>query len=138
MDNENDNSIYYQSVQKNVSLTVAYLIGTKMDLLINYNPGYTELFEKLEKDRSALAIRTLCNVRTNLMLNFSNTERSIVFELTNLDRQEIYKEDIKTLQKLEINIVKANYRVTRYIADINILIAQRISAVKELFPEWVK
>ena len=138
MDNENDNSIYYQSVQKNVSLTVAYLIGTKMELLVNYNPGYTELFEKLEKDRSALTIRTLCNVRTNLMLNFSNTERSIVFDLVNLDRQEIYKEDIKTLQRLDISIVKANYRVTRYIADLNILIAQRISEVKDLFPEWVK
>ena len=138
MDNENDNSIYYQSVQKNVSLTVAYLIGTKMELLVNYNPGYTELFEKLEKDRSALTIRTLCNVRTNHMLNFSNTERSIVFDLVNLDRQEIYKEDIKTLQRLDISIVKANYRVTRYIADLNILIAQRISEVKDLFPEWVK
>ncbi len=138
MEIENDNSIYYQSVQKHVSLTVAYLIGTKMELLVNYNPNYTDLFEKLEKDKSALAIRTLCNVRTNLMLNFSNTERSIVFDLKNLDRQEVFKEDVKTLQKLDINIIKANYRVTRYIADMNNLIAQKIGEVKELFPEWVK
>ena len=42
MEIENDNSIYYQSVQKHVSLTVAYLIGTKMELLVNYNPNYTK------------------------------------------------------------------------------------------------
>ena len=138
MENEQNNSVYYQSVQKNVSLTVAYLIGTKMELLVNYNPDYTDLFEKLDQDNKALAIRTLCNVRTNLMLNFTNTERSIVYDLKNLDSQPIFKDDIKTLQKLDINIIKANYRVNRYIADLNALIAQRITDVKDLFPEWVK
>lgn len=136
--NENSNSIYYQSVQKSVSLTVAYLIGTKMELLIEYNPGYKELLDKLEQDKSAVIIRTLSNIRTNLMLNYSNTERSIVFDMINLDRQDIYREDVRRLQKLDIYIIKANYKVNRYLADINNLIAQRITDVKDLFPEWVK
>ena len=138
MDVEYDNSIFYQSVQKGVSLTVAFLIGTKMDVLVDNNPNERELFEKLSKEKDAVIIRTLCNIRSNLMLNYTNTERNIVFNLQNLDRQEIYKEDIKTLSRNDINIIKVNYKVNRYLADINMLIAQRINTVKDLFPEWVK
>ena len=138
MDVEYDNSIFYQSVQKGVSLTVAFLIGTKMDVLVDNNPNEKELFERLSKEKDAVIIRTLCNIRSNLMLNYTNTERNIVFNLQNLDRQEIYKDDIKTLSKYDINIIKVNYKVNRYLADINMLIAQRITMVKDLFPEWVK
>ncbi len=138
MDTEYDNSIYYQSVQKGVSLTVAYLIGTKMDVLVENNPHHRDLFERLSEDKNAVVLRSLCNLRSNLMLNYTNTERNIVFNLQNLDRQEIYKEDIKILSKNDINIIKVNYKVNRYLADINMLIAQRISTVKDLFPEWVK
>ena len=138
MDVEYDNSIFYQSVQKGVSLTVAFLIGTKMDVLVDNNPNEKELFEKLSKEKDAVIIRTLCNIRSNLMLNYTNTERNIVFNLQNLDRQEIYKDDIKTLTQNDINIIKVNYKVNRYLADINALIAQRITTIKDLFPEWVK
>ena len=138
MDVEYDNSIFYQSVQKGVSLTVAFLIGTKMDVLVDNNPNEKELFEKLSKEKDAVIIRTLCNIRSNLMLNYTNTERNIVFNLQNLDRQEIYKDDIKTLTQNDINIIKVNYKVNRYLADINALIAQRIATIKDLFPEWVK
>ena len=138
MDVEYDNSIFYQSVQKGVSLTVAFLIGTKMDVLVDNNPNEKELFEKLSKEKDAVIIRTLCNIRSNLMLNYTNTERNIVFNLQNLDRQEIYKDDIKTLTQNDINIIKVNYKVNRYLADINGLIAQRIATIKDLFPEWVK
>ncbi len=138
MDVEYDNSIFYQSVQKGVSLTVAFLIGTKMDVLVDNNPNEKELFERLSKEKDAVIIRTLCNIRSNLMLNYTNTERNIVFNLQNLDRQEIYKDDIKTLIKNDINIIKVNYKVNRYLADINALIAQRITTIKDLFPEWVK
>ena len=138
MDVEYDNSMFYQSVQKGVSLTVAFLIGTKMDILVDNNPNERELLDKLAKDKDAVIFRCLCNIRSNLMLNYISTERSIVFEMQNLDRQEIYKEDIKTLSKNDINIIKVNYKVNRYLSDINMLISQRISTVKDLFPEWVK
>jgi len=138
VDVEYDNSMFYQSVQKGVSLTVAFLIGTKMDILVDNNPNERELLDKLAKDKDAVIFRCLCNIRSNLMLNYISTERSIVFEMQNLDRQEIYKEDIKTLSKNDINIIKVNYKVNRYLSDINMLISQRISTVKDLFPEWVK
>lgn len=137
MESEYNESKFYKSVQKGVSLTVAFLVGTKIDILIENNPKYAELFDKLKTDENAVIIRTLCNLRSNLMLNYTSTERNIVFNLQNLDRQEIYKEDIKTLQKYDIDIVKANYKVNKYLADINMLIVQRIANIKDLFPEWV-
>ncbi len=135
---EYDNSVFYQPVQKGVALTVGYLIGTRMDFLVENNPGYKDLFERLSQDKEAVILRSLCNIRTNLMLNYTNTERNIVFNLQNLDRQEIYKEDVRTLAKNDINIIKVNYKVNRYLVDINSLISQHILNVKDLFPEWVK
>ena len=127
-----------KSTQKGVSLTVAYLIGTRLEVLTENNPNELELINGLQSNRDALSLRALCNIRSNLMLNYSATERSIVFNMQNLDRLELYSEDVKTLSKQEIYIVKANCRVNKYITEINLLISQNISKVKELFPEWVK
>ena len=138
METQYDNSIYYQSFEKSVSLMVSFLIGTKMEVLVDNNKKQKDLIDKLTANPDAVVIRALCNIRTNLMLHYTNTERNIVFNLQNLDRQEIYKDDIRTLSNYNINIIKANYKVNRYIADINSLIAQKIGDVKDLFPEWVK
>ena len=138
MERNNDDSKFYQSVQKKVSLTVAFLIGTKLDILVDNNPSEKELFDELTSNTDAVILRTLCNIRSNLMLNYTSTERNIVFNMQNLDRIELFREDVRTLGKYEISIIKANCRVSKYITDINLLVSQRISSVKELFPEWVK
>ena len=133
MENKTDDSIFYQSVQKSVSLTVAYLIGTKMDILTDNNPGHEELFEKLQKNTDAVIFRALCNIRSNLMLTYTSTERNIVFNMQNLDRIELFRDDVKTLARQEIYVVKANCRVNRYITEINQLISQKLPSVKDLF-----
>lgn len=138
METEFDNSIYYRSVQKNVSLTVAYLIGTRLDFLLDNNPNERDFIVSLQNDVNANILRALCNIRSNLMLNFANTERNIVYNMLNLDRQDLYKDDVATLRKYGLEIIKVNYKVNKYLADINMLISQRISTVKDMFPEWVK
>ena len=60
------------------------------------------------------------------------------YNLTNLDRQERYREDVKTLHKCGIDIIKVNYYVNLYLADINKLITQRINNVKDIFPDWIR
>ena len=137
MPTTNDDSMMYQSVQKGVSTTVAFLIGTKYELLYDNNPTERDLLESLKKHTQAVIIRALSNIRTNLMLNYLSTERDIVYNMKNLDRIDIFKDDIKTLAKNDIYVVKANCRVNKYIVDINTLISQHISGVKDLFPEWV-
>ena len=37
METQYDNSIYYQSFEKSVSLMVSFLIGTKMEVLVDNN-----------------------------------------------------------------------------------------------------
>ena len=138
MDRIYDDNKSYQSVQKGVSLTVAFLIGTKMNFLTDNNPDKAEFFNLLKSNSDAVVIRSLCSIRSNLMLNYTSTDNNIRFNMINLDRMDIYSEDIKILERKGVYIVKANCRVERYIMDINLLISQRISLVKDLFPEWVK
>lgn len=137
MESAYDDSILYQSVQKGVSLTVAFLIGTKYDILYDNNPNEHELLDRLKNNNDAVILRSLCNIRSNLMLNYTATERNIVYNMQNLDRIEMFRADVRVLAKNEIYIVKANCRVNKYITDINLLISQKISTVKDLFPEWV-
>ncbi len=138
MDKVLDDSKLYQSVQKGVSLTVAFLIGTKMNFLVDNNPDKKEFFDELKNNTDAVIIRALCNIRSNLMLNYTSTDNNIRFNMLNLDRMDIYSDDVRTLERCGIYIIKANCRVERYIMDINMLISQKISLVKDLFPEWVK
>ena len=67
------------------------------------------------------------------MLNYSETQNQMVYNLTNLDRQERYREDVKTLHKCGIDIIKVNYFVNLYLADINKLITQQINNVKDIW-----
>ena len=138
MDMVGDDSKLYQSVQKGVSLTVAFLIGTKINFLVDNNPDKLDFFGELKSNSDAVVIRSLCNIRSNLMLNYTSTDNNIRFNMMNLDRMEIYNDDVRVLERHGIYIVKANCRVEKYIMDINLLISQRISSVKDLFPEWVK
>ena len=129
MDMVGDDSKLYQSVQKGVSLTVAFLIGTKINFLVDNNPDKLDFFGELKSNSDAVVIRSLCNIRSNLMLNYTSTDNNIRFNMMNLDRMEIYNDDVRVLERHGIYIVKANCRVEKYIMDINLLISQGISSV---------
>lgn len=127
----------YRTSQKRISLTVAYLIGTKRNLLEDNNPNELDTIKKLDENKNAVIIRALCNIRSNMLLNYTQTERSIMFDMQNIDKQPMYKDDVKTLYDYGLSIVKANCRTNKYIIDINRLITDRINNVKDVFPEWI-
>lgn len=133
-----DDKTMQRAISKGVSLTVAYLIGTKYDVLSDNNPEYAEQLEELNQNSEALIIRLLCNIRSNIMLNYTNVDTSLRVDMRNLDRQEMFAADVKNLEKHEVYVIKANARAYEYLVSINILIMQRISNVRDLFPEWVK
>lgn len=126
----------YKVQQTNICTIMAYLIGAKEEFFEYYYSNNREILEKLKKNKDAVIIRSLCNIRSNLMINYSNTSHSLVYDMKNLDRQDLYKDDIKILYKNDIDLIKVNYRVNAYIADINKIISERINNLKELFPEW--
>ena len=126
----------YKTNQTRITTTVAFLIGVKEEMFAVYNES-PELIQNLKGNSDAIIMRCLCNIRSNLMLNYVSVERSIVYDLKNLDRLEYFKDDVKTLQNYGISIVKVNYKVNSYLADINMLIANRMEKLRELFPEWI-
>lgn len=134
---ELNNEPIYKASQSKVSTVVAYLIGAKEDMFSYYSGDSMDIIEKLKKNDDAIILRSLCNIRTNLMLHYQTTQESIYY-FTNLDRQSYYEEDVKILRSKGIDIVKANCKVNTYIANINELIANRINNVKDFFPEWFK
>lgn len=134
---ELNNEPIYKASQSKVSTVVAYLIGAKEDMFSYYSGDSMDIIEKLKKNDDAIILRSLCNIRTNLMLHYQTTQESIYY-FTNLDRQSYYEEDVKILRSKGIDIVKANCKVNSYIANINELIANRINNVKDFFPEWFK
>ena len=83
-----------------------------------YSGDSMDIIEKLKKNDDAIILRSLCNIRTNLMLHYQTTQESIYY-FTNLDRQSYYEEDVKILRSKGIDIVKANCKVNTYIANIN-------------------
>ena len=112
----------FRQDQTRVCTIMAFLIGVDWQKCSFYYEQEEKLYEELQANQECVIIRCLCRIRTNLMLNYSETQNQMVYNLTNLDRQERYREDVKTLHKCGIDIIKVNYFVNLYLADINKLI----------------
>ena len=128
----------FRQDQTRVCTIMAFLIGVDWQKCSFYYEQEEQLYEELQENQECVIIRCLCRIRTNLILNYSETQNQMVYNLTNLDRQERYREDVKTLHKCGIDIIKVNYFVNLYLADINKLITQRINNVKDIFPDWIR
>ena len=128
----------YQQDQTRLCTMMAFLIGVDWQKCSFYYEQDKTLYEELNANKSCVIIRALCRIRTNLILHFSETENEIRYNLCNIDRQDRFREDVKVLHKNDVDIIKVNYHVNQYLADINKLIAQRINDVKGIFPDWVR
>ena len=128
----------YQQDQTRLCTMIAFLIGVDWQKCRFYYENDTALHEELQANKECVIIRSFCRIRTNLILNFSETENEMRYNLTNIDRQERFREDVKTLSKNGVDIIKVNYHVNQYLADLNKLIAQRINNVKSIFPDWIR
>lgn len=107
----------YQISQTVITTAMAFLTGAKKEYFEQYVTG-GELVPTLEKNTDAVIMRALCNLRSNLMLNFSKTEQPVRYDMKNIDRQGMYMEDVKALFKNGVNIVKANYTVNKYLLKL--------------------
>lgn len=138
MDNKYKNNLNTGETQssKKIVTAVVYLIGTKEEFFQYYSEE-RELLYRLSNDKDATIIRLANSLRTKLMLNFNVTERELTQEITNLNRMGLYKDDVEGLKNLGIDIIRINYTVNKYLADLNFLISNNISKVSKWFPEWV-
>ena len=79
---ELNNEPIYKASQSKVSTVVAYLIGAKEDMFSYYSGDSMDIIEKLKKNDDAIILRSLCNIRTNLMLHYQTTQENIYYFTT--------------------------------------------------------
>lgn len=128
----------YKQNQTSLTTTMAYLIGVSWELCKFYCEDNEDLFNELDKKPDARIMRALCSLRSNLMLNFTETSRALRYDLKGLSDLDWSKTEIKTLAKEEIYISKSSSDINGYIADINKRIGDRINSIRVFFPEWIK
>ena len=119
---------------------IAYLIGVEKRIFENpYEAPQMEQFVELEKNRDARIIRNLSMLRTKIEQHFGAIHYAMRYEMKNLYSLPEYipTECLAALEQDGITIVKANYKLNRYIIDINQHISNRINNCKSLFPIWL-
>ncbi len=133
----------YRKHSKTIAAAVGYLLGVREDflkLILEDETLYAQQRERWLANPSAAAIRSLNNIRSNLMLHFKEVTRDMRVTSANyrpLYKMEYFEEDFKALERLEIRIYISNADVNDYLRRINAEIGKRIDAVRGLFPDWV-
>ena len=132
----------YRNYTKSIALTIGYMLGVKEEhLKIIDKAAFDLLFEKLERNENAKAIRHLNNIRSNIMLQFKSLSRALrdySADYKPIYKMEFFEDDFKALTRLGIQIVTGQTDLNEYLSIINKEICRRIDGTKGLFPEWVE
>ncbi len=125
---------------KDLVTTVAYMVGVpKEHLEISYRESCGTLLDVLYGNKEATIVRCLCRLRTVLFKRFKATDTEMRYNLKNIYSLEWFdQDDIKTLTKWDIPIIKANSSSEKYMNLFNDLISQHIESCRNLFYDWVK
>lgn len=145
-DDVEDNEIksYYRNHTKNIAITVAFLLGVQEQYIhvIEENTELcNELLNKINSNYHAIIIRSLNNIRSNLILSFKKTSRTIrvaASDYTPIYKMDIYKDDFALLKKYNISIFTARDDLNEYLENINKEIKNHIDDIRNLFPEWIE
>jgi len=133
----------YRNHSKKTAVTIGFLLGVKQEYLSHIEEDeekFNELFSLLSKNQYATAIRSLNNIRSNLMLNFKEVSRTIRVTSANyqpLYNMELFKDDYRILNRQEINVFTGKTDINEYLRLINTEINKRLDAIKPLFPDWI-
>ncbi len=99
-----------------------------------------EIYEEMNKEKSARIIRNLCTVRTGILMNFKKINELMRYEnvlLENIPQEYIPQGCFSRLR--EDGIVLPHGRtLVDHLIEINRFIQDRINNCKTLFPDWLK
>ena len=116
---------------------VAYLIGIQKSIFENEcQSPKIEIYNGLEKEKSARIIRNLCIVRTAIERNF----KVINSKMRNYQSffsaiEGIASENIDLLEEDGVRI-GVQKKLTDYLIEVNRLISDRLNNCKSIFPIW--
>ncbi|MBE6985606.1 MAG: NYN domain-containing protein [Ruminococcaceae bacterium] len=137
-----DNEIiaYKDSTYELVS-KVAYLIGVPKRIFENeHEAPRLEIYEKLEKDKTARIVRNLCLIRTSIERNFKYINDAMRTEYKSILSLPEYvpAESINQLSLDGVSFIKkSSTKLAQHIVEINRLLSDRINNCKSLFPLWI-
>lgn len=138
---EEDERILYKDSTYDIVSKVAYLIGVPKQIFENeHEPPRLDIYERLEKDKTARIIRNLCVVRAAIERRFGKINDKIRKEFKSIyTLPELIPQD--ALRQLELDGVqfykKSSTKLAHHIIEINRLISDRINNCKSLFPVWL-
>lgn len=138
---EEDERILYKDSTYDIVSKVAYLIGVPKHIFENeHEPPKLEIYELLEKDKSARIIRNLCVVRAAIERRFGKINDKIRKEYKTIySLPELIPQD--ALRQLELDganfYKKSSTKLAHHIIEINKLIRDRINNCKHIFPVWL-
>ena len=138
---EEDERILYKDSTYDIVSKVAYLIGVPKHILENeHEPPKLEIYELLDKDKSARIIRNLCVVRAAIERRFGKINDKIRKEYKSIySLPELIPQD--ALRQLDLDgasfYKKSSTKLAHHIIEINKLIRDRINNCKHIFPVWL-
>ena len=138
---EEDERILYKDSTYDIVSKVAYLIGVPKHIFENeHEPPKLEIYELLDKDKSARIVRNLCVVRAAIERRFGKINDKIRKEYKTIySLPELIPQD--ALRQLELDgasfYKKSSTKLAHHIIEINKLIRDRINNCKHIFPVWL-
>lgn len=138
---EEDERILYKDSTYDIISKVAYLIGVPKNIFENeHEPPKLEIYETLDKNKSARIVRNLCAVRAAIERRFGKINDAIrkefksIYTLPDLVPQD----SLRQLESDGVNFYKkSSTKLGHHIIEINKLIRDRINNCKDLFPVWL-
>ena len=138
---EEDERILYKDSTYDIVSKVAYLIGVPKHIFENeHEPPKLEIYELLDKDKSARIVRNLCVVRAAIERRFGKINDKIRKEYKSIySLPELIPQD--ALRQLDLDgasfYKKSSTKLAHHIIEINKLIRDRINNCKHIFPVWL-
>ena len=117
----------------------AYLIGVKKNVFENqYESPDIDVFNELEKNKSARIIRNLCRQRTSIELNYKRINDEMVRDYKTITSSSYMPQDaIMQLTGDGIDLYRFRRNPNEYLIEINRNIQSRINNCKDVFPAWI-
>lgn len=120
---------------------IAYLIGVPTRIFENeHEPPKMDIFQQLNKDRSARIIRHLCIIRNAIERSFGYISDKMRREYVSILSMPEYipQDSINQLAMDGVNFIKkSSTKLNHHTIEINRLISDRINNCKNLFPLWL-
>lgn len=131
--------------KKDIVSHIAYLIGVDAKYFGLGNDGmnpqfYRSVYDKLNADKEARIVRSLCRLRTKIQRSFKAICTEMNSDVKNIDSMPdlIPPEILMTLESDGVSIVRPRKRPEDYIIDIHNFLLPHVPNCQKFIPSWVK